>query len=874
MKDLRDRFDVLATGAEHVTTELKDASTILRGFADDLRSLQSAMSETERAFSSAELGAAPKTQTAAPGVDTGGLDQVGNHFAMVGSRISTVLHAAFRPLQQASGQAASTLERIADMVDKVSGTFITLAQRIDSTMKFRGQMRRIDTLKSKIESITGAVTRTFDGFRTTMDHKVTASSTRAGRALWGLAGAVTAGVGGSLKVMGNVASGSLSKFQGFKKFNFWFSALGDVASKTFSDIEGKGGNAFMRVARAAFTVKPQQSIAGLGLLGGALLKIGPYAISAAKGLLGIGSWALKMAGIQPWRLLMLFVNPLGLIKLGAKGAAQGLGSIGKAAKGATGTVRNFGRELMVALGVFGLAYKAVQFFKDGVKGASNLNETINKTQSILGDAYPAAEKFASGLSSQFGLVKGDVLDAEAAFGGLGKGLGKLSGDKLSQFSNQFTQLAADMSSWANMDMSTATNALQTALSGNQSDELKKLGVVLLDDAVKARAVAAGFATSAKNVSESAKVQARALMIAEQLADANGDLAKTANSPANMYRKLTGSLQNLAAQAGQALMPILTKLGNALVSGLQQASSLWESNKEAILGFQQGAFLAFESLKEAFSGLFQMGGDFPSVMDTAFGENSWGMVKAFASNIVSNVGTAVEGIGSFLRNIPEYFHIGLIQAAKWIDVLTASMGSFAEWARNNWSKMLLDGIQLISRAFLDLSSLMGRLGGALSAFLADPMKGFHFDPTPFLNGFKSTMEKLPDLAKPDLTALNNEIADTWKKIEAKDKKIRDQVKADVLAANEESVPNHGKPPKPAPDEAAAGDKKKGRHVEKAGAIELGSKEAYSAIVKFKSGQQDQLLVEARKQTELLKTIAAQRKAAKDKINENAAVLNMA
>lgn len=593
----------------------------------------------------------------------------------------------------------------------------------------------------------------------------------------------------------------------------------------------------------------------------AVLALGPGAIQALgafKGFASLSSWFTSLgdvAGKSLSRLTGIHFQPVTASAVKLRIAVKGVGT---AARQAGAGMASFGRSAMAALGVFGGAYAVVQFLKDGVKGASDLNETTNKLEVILKGSAPAAKAFADTLVNDFGLIKKEVYDAEAAFGGLGAGLGKMSGEKLSNFSNQFTKLAGDLSSIANMDLSTATNALQTALAGNQSDELKKLGVTLLDDAVKARAVAEGFAKSTKEVSESAKVQARAVMIAEQLAFANDDLKNTAAGPANSYRRMKGIINNLATTIGQSLMPVLMKIGSAFTAGLQMATSLWERNKETVTAFQESAFLAFETVKIAVGDAIAAVSNLPQAFDSVFGAGTSDMIGAFSQSIVDNIGAAVTGVGSFLRNMPDYFAVFALQSTKWIHIISANLANFGEWFGNEWAHLLTDGINLITRAFLDFSSLLGRLGVAVAKFLLDPTKGFQFDWTPMLKGFQATTAKLPELVQPELAEVNKEIDAAWDRIGKKDAEIRAKVKSDVAAATAPAAPAKVLPQE---DKAAAEEKKpaKAKEMESAGAFELGSKEAYSAIAKARSRMDDRMYQEAKAQTGLLRDIAGKGKA---------------
>jgi hypothetical protein len=438
----------------------------------------------------------------------------------------------------------------------------------------------------------------------------------------------------------------------------------------------------------------------------------------------------------------------------------------------------------VALGAFGFAYKAVDFFKSGLKGASNLNETLSKTDAILGDASPAVKAYADEVAQRFGLVKQDTLDAASAFAGLGKGLAKLSGANLSKFSIQFTQLAADLMSFANIDMSTATEALQTGLAGNQSDVLKKLGVVLLDDTVKAYAFAHGIAKAGKDLTEAQKVTARAGIIMKSLADAQGDLARTADSPANAMRKFQGSVQNLANDIGTVFLP-------AMQVGLRAANE-----------FVQLLTKGFASAK-----------------------GSW---ESFAANVAAGFDT----IGVVFRNFPLVVDIVVLKfremslnAIAYIGVIPQNLAIIAGYIAGNWRQLITDAVNAVGAVFKNLGTNLGELSNSIYQFLKDPTKGFQFNWKPLLDGFQATAAQLPKMIQPELVSMQKEI----------------DAKAAEIAKNEAARAAKEKPAEKKKEEEekeAAGKKKKKKKEDvTAGAFVLGSQEAASAVAQYGNRAKD-------------------------------------
>jgi hypothetical protein len=509
------------------------------------------------------------------------------------------------------------------------------------------------------------------------------------------------------------------------------------------------------------------------------------------------SASLKKGGINP--NIDTFFSTKSRTYSGSKGSADvgasagTLGAIGKAADKAKSSVHGFGMEVAAALGFFALGYKAVDFFKGGIKGAADLNETLSKTDAILGDATPAVTKFADEMASKFGLVKRKTLDVADSFAGLGKGLGGLTGKSLSDFSTKFAGLAADLSSYANMDFETAAKALSTGLAGNQSDVLKGLGVVVDDAKVKQYALAHGMRVVGGELTENSKLMARAALISEGLRDATGDLDKTQDSVANKTRKFHGQIENLATSIGQMLIPAVSKGLDILTEFGAWAQSSFE-----------GAKSSFEALGAALSETF-------------------------------------EAIGGLFRNWQAVFEIarlkiveGLMNIGAQFDALGQNVGTIAAYVAENWVDLLRDAFNASLSLLKNLWKNFEAVGQSLFDWLQDPMGGFKVDWTPLLDGFEATAKELPDLMQPHLIDMGKEIQEQMDKItEAEAKRVDGSALKNKPGRN---VPI----PKP-------GDTAKFDVPKMAAALDIHSVEARSNVLSAMAGSGGRGLEQSSKQT---------------------------
>ncbi len=373
----------------------------------------------------------------------------------------------------------------------------------------------------------------------------------------------------------------------------------------------------------------------------------------------------------------------------------------------------------IGTAVGGLAVSAITaaasaltgFISRGIAGASNLGESLSKVDAVFGKFGPTITNTADQLARDFGLSRQSILDAGAAIGLIGKGAGYSQGAAAGLGSNM-AKLAADAASFYNVPLDVALEKIRSGLVG-EAEPLRAFGVLLTEEAVAAEAVALGLARSAKAVDNQAKVAARASLITKGLKDATGDLERTSDSTSNQWKKLTGTLENMAVEVGSALMPAI----NSLLNGATEMINVLKPG--------------FESLKASFS--------------------------AFSDGVVATVQT----IGIVWRNLGDEWQIVTIKAREMglnimeiVGTIPANLAIVGEYIANNWVKLLADGFTAAGTVF---TNLVTNLTSAWQAFLTFISTGeFKFDWKPLLDGFTATAAKLPELVKPQLTSLQSEI----------------------------------------------------------------------------------------------------------------------
>ena len=133
-------------------------------------------------------------------------------------------------------------------------------------------------------------------------------------------------------------------------------------------------------------------------------------------------------------------------------------------------------------------------------------------------------------------------------------------------SKNMTKLAQDIASLQNIDIETATTKLRSALAGH-SRALAQLGINVNDANVEEWLLAKGMNKSMRTMNEASQAAARYAFILEKSTSAQGDLAKTLQSPANQLKifriQLKLFAQNLGSLFTGVLMPVIKVLNNLL-----------------------------------------------------------------------------------------------------------------------------------------------------------------------------------------------------------------------------------------------------------------------------------------------------------------------
>jgi len=212
----------------------------------------------------------------------------------------------------------------------------------------------------------------------------------------------------------------------------------------------------------------------------------------------------------------------------------------------------------VAAGGLALAGIAVgKLGVDAVKSASDMNETLSKSQVIFGKQSKAMEGWAGTAWKSAGLSKQAALEAAAGFGDMFSQIG-FAGDQAAKMSKSTVQMAADLGSFNNLPTGDVAERLSAAFRG-EYDSLQALIPNINAARVEQEAMAKTGKKNASELTAQEKAAAVLAIVHKDGARAQGDFARTSNGLANQQKILGAQFENLKVKIGQKLLPVAVKL---------------------------------------------------------------------------------------------------------------------------------------------------------------------------------------------------------------------------------------------------------------------------------------------------------------------------
>ena len=196
----------------------------------------------------------------------------------------------------------------------------------------------------------------------------------------------------------------------------------------------------------------------------------------------------------------------------------------------------------------------VNFGKESIKLASDLEEVQNVVDVVFGSLSDNVNKFAKDAITAYGLNELAAKRYVGTLGAMFKSMG-IGTEQALEMSKTMTALAGDIASFYNLDTEEAFNKIRSGISG-EIEPLKQLGINLSVANLEAYALSKGIKTAYKSMTESQKALLRYNYLLDVTKDAQGDFVRNSDSWANKVRVLSLRWEGLKVTLGKAFIAVL------------------------------------------------------------------------------------------------------------------------------------------------------------------------------------------------------------------------------------------------------------------------------------------------------------------------------
>nr|DAI97499.1 MAG TPA: minor tail protein [Caudoviricetes sp.] len=215
-----------------------------------------------------------------------------------------------------------------------------------------------------------------------------------------------------------------------------------------------------------------------------------------------------------------------------------------------------------------------------IRLASDTSESMNKVEIAFGSTSQSVKNWSDTTLKGYGIAKGTALDMSALYGDMATSMG-LSQQEAAKMSMSLVGLAGDLSSFKNIDIKQAEEALNGIFTG-ETESLKMLGIVMTDTNLQQYAYSKGIQKKTQDMTEAEKVQLRYNYVMDKTKNSHGDFERTSAGTANQMRVFQESLKELGATMGQNILPIITPIIAALNEWIQAFGKLDQGSQRIIL----------------------------------------------------------------------------------------------------------------------------------------------------------------------------------------------------------------------------------------------------------------------------------------------------
>lgn len=388
--------------------------------------------------------------------------------------------------------------------------------------------------------------------------------------------------------------------------------------------------------------------------------------------------------------------------------------------------------------------------------SNEYQENMNLFTVAMGQYAEEAVAYGAKVSEVMGIDLSDWIRNQGVFNILLTGFGNTA-DRAALMSKNLTQLGYDLSSLYNISVADSMQKLQSGMAG-ELEPLRRLGYDLSQTRLQMEAYNLGIQKKIANMTQAEKAELRYHAIMTQVTEAQGDLSRTLEAPANQLRVLQAQFNMCAREIGNIFIPALNAILPYAIAVVQvireivSAIAAWAGFKMTEVDYSGVGSLA--SGAEAATGAL---GDAANAAKKLKKETlGFDELNILSPKTNTGAGAGASGGAGFDFKLPEYDFLGDAANQK-VEEIKKKMEPFITWLKDNMGEILNTvgaigtaiGLWKVSTAFTKaIKNLKGLSSKNLTYNLTFAVVGLGL----FLDGWDKIKEAIKDIIDngPNLT----------------------------------------------------------------------------------------------------------------------------
>lgn len=340
---------------------------------------------------------------------------------------------------------------------------------------------------------------------------------------------------------------------------------------------------------------------------------------------------------------------------------------------------------------------------DWITASNQYIEDMNLFTVSMGQYANEAYQYAQQVGEIMGINPGEWMRNQGVFMTITEGFGVAS-DRAYTMSKNLTQLTYDLASFFNISTSDAFQKLESGISG-ELEPLRRLGYDLSVARLQQEAYNLGIDKSVMSMTQAEKAELRYYAIMTQVTNAQGDMARTLEAPANQLRILQAQVEQATRALGNLFLPVLKAIlpyAIALAKAIRMVAEIlagffgvsipeFDTGADAIGGVASGADKAADGLGDASKKAKEL-------KSALLGIDELNVISPPDNSASGGAGGAGGiGGGGLGFDLPTYDFI-TDAVNEQVDKIMAKIQPFLDWVRDNIDEILA-GVLAIGAAFL-------------------------------------------------------------------------------------------------------------------------------------------------------------------------------